>query len=110
MKFNPREAKRIREPQLHELQSPSAGTVTAPKTDSAGSMSSPPENHPETPLGWWDRLNHRLHQWLVDLLEPRIILAVDPSGQTWWQAYNPRTHEMKWLSSETEARIWLDRQ
>jgi hypothetical protein len=42
--------------------------------------------------------------------EPTITTITDPSGQTWWRAYNPCTHQFQWLDSEAEAMVWLDRQ
>ena len=40
--------------------------------------------------------------------EPRIQQIQDREGHTWWQAYDPISGQMTYLSSEQEVQIWLE--
>lgn len=51
-----------------------------------------------------------LTSWLRAGSEPRVTIITDREGQTWWRAYNPRTRQLQWLTSETEALMWLEDQ
>lgn len=40
--------------------------------------------------------------------EPQIRQSLDPSGQLWWDAYDPITGKTTYLESEDEVYRWLD--
>lgn len=42
--------------------------------------------------------------------EIRIWQRVDRNGQIWWYAYNPRTKRSSVFDSESEVRVWLEKQ
>ena len=102
MKFNRQEAQRSRQSGLseHHLSLRSVGTPQSPTTYSPD----------PSPRHWLRDLGQGLRQWLVPSPEPTLTTINDPSGQTWWRAYNPCTHQFQWLDSEAEAMVWLDRQ
>ena len=101
MKFNRREAQRARITQLHDHRDLPAATVH-PVTDVAA-LTRPV-------AGWWDHLHQQFHQWWIQREEPRITAITDTSGHLYWRAYNPRTQELTWLSSDTEVMLWLSSQ
>ncbi len=101
MRSNRQEVQRVREPQLHEWHQPFGAVSREPSATRPQSAATPA-------IGWASHLHQRLAQWFATRSEPRITASVDPSGQTWWRAYNPRTQELKWLASEGEVMQWLD--
>jgi hypothetical protein len=42
--------------------------------------------------------------------EIQIWQRVDRNGQIWWHAYNPRTKRAGVFDSESEVRVWLEKQ
>lgn len=110
MKFNQREAQRARKPQPHTVRY-QLGSVRFPEIPSSSAV--PSDTAADDLLaapagGWLSRLRQRFSDWYAHRLEPRIIPITDRSGNTWWQVYNPRTHQQKWLSSPDEVMRWLD--
>ncbi len=100
MKFNRQEAQRSRPSSLSEVH-PAGRSVGSPQSTTAPAP---------TPRHWWSDRRKELERWFAAPSEPTIATMTDAAGQTWWRAYNPQTHELKWLDSETEARLWVDNQ
>jgi hypothetical protein len=110
MKFNQREAQRVRDPHLHEFP-PQPGAVGTPQAIISPTV---PPKTTVTPIRPANRASNyllrRVQQWFATRSEPRITPVTDPLGQTWWKVYNPRTQTLQWLDSEAEVMIWLDNQ
>lgn len=107
MKFNDREAQRIREPRQHQVRYQLGSVGTAPRTPSAAAPPVTPTNAPPA-ASWLGQLMQRYRNWCATRLEPKITTATDSSGQTWWQIYDPRTQKRKYMDSEAEVMRWLD--
>jgi len=98
MKFHFQAPHRVRE---HSTETPQLdyASVQAPPCPS-------PTASPVSDTGWFSPIS----QWWATRSEPRITTITDASGQTWWKAYNPRTQELQWLTSEVEVSLWLEAQ
>ncbi|WP_017298017.1 hypothetical protein [Nodosilinea nodulosa] len=108
MKFNHRAAQRDRQPQPHTIRYqlgssfPTFSSSGVPSDSSAGDQPADPGG------GRFSKLRQKISAWYAHRLEPRITPITDRSGNTWWQVYDPRTHQQKWLASQDEVMLWLD--
>ena len=84
--------------------------ITSTVTQPSANQSFAPAAMSQSTQGWLGKLNRALGRWFAASSEPRITQFTDQQGQTWWRAYNPRTRQLQWLTSETEVLLWLDAQ
>lgn len=57
----------------------------------------------------WNRFWDGVFKLLAPNQEPKIIQKHEPSGNSYYQVYDPVTGSSKTFSSEQETRVWLDR-
>lgn len=56
---------------------------------------------------WFANLWHSLTRF-HGTNEPDIWQTMDRHGNLWWNAYDPATGQISYLSSEEEVLMWLD--
>ena len=111
MKLNRREAQRMRATPLHQdRERPGAVNTPLPTAPEIPATAQHSQRSTATTGGWLKQWRDRCRQWLTQRSQPRIEAMKDAMGQTWWRAYNPRTQELAWLTSDTEVRLWLSSQ
>lgn len=62
----------------------------------------------KSPFAWLKRLTHSFIDNFVPKSELQVKHLCDATGNEWWYAYDPKTGESVYASSDSEMRLWID--